>query len=223
MKYKVIVFDMDGTSFDSKGYHDKMYTFFAPRIMELVGKQEGPIEQAVSYSGGTEASYFVEMGLADDKIEAALDILDDTYANYTEEFGHLAIMQEGLDKALKRIKENGQISILLSNSLQSAVAGICKVHGLDKLFDIICGAPVDDLDKVDRIKRIIKDNGYDPKSIVCIGDSKFDFEMAKELGADSCFMDTPIAWAKDKDMIYNVIKPTFIAHGFDEIPDLFEK
>ena len=219
MKYKVIVFDMDGTSFESRPYHDKMMEFLAPRIIPLI---TGDGDKTINFTGGTEASYFTALGVPDESLDKAVQILDETYEQYTAEYGRLAIMQPGLDAALKRIRKNGQISVLLSNSLQSCVYGICKAHGIDSLFDIICGAPVDDLDKVDRIKKIIKEKGYDPKSIVCIGDSKFDFEMADELGADSCFMDTPIAWAKDRDYVYDVIKPTYIAHGFDEIPELFE-
>jgi len=209
---------MDGTCFESRPFHDKVEKVLIERYADMVDPDNYKDMELV---GGTEEDYLRLRGMPESRLAEAMQILDDTYKKLSPVFGNDAIMAYGLPGALRRIRDNGQKSILLSNSMQSCVEGITKAHGVMDFYDIICGATLEEQDKVDRIKRIIAENGFDPKEMLCIGDSKFDFEMANELGADSCFMDTPIAWAKDKDYVYDVLKPTYAAYSFDEIPDIF--
>lgn len=100
---------------------------------------------------------------------------------------------EGVPEMLKTLKENGIFICLATSKPEEFAVKIIKHYDLDKYFDLICGATMDETRTkkaeviryaIDRIESSV-DSNISNEDIVMIGDREHDILGAKEVGLDS--------------------------------------
>lgn len=190
--YEILLFDLDGTLTDSK-----------PGILNGVRyaleKQHLPIpDESVlnSFIGPPLLeSYARHCSLTGDAAWQAL--LD--YRVYYKERGEMEnSVYEGIEDVLIALKNAGKRLLVCTSKPEETAERIIPYFGLDKYFEHICGATLDETrnTKPDVIRyaletcriKVNEDTGhYDPAAlerVVMVGDRKHDAEGAAEVGID---------------------------------------
>ena len=179
MKYKLAVFDMDGTLADtSEGilnchrYAHKMMDRPEPTDEELDGVIGGPLLD----------SYRTRFGFSEEDAKQAVKIYRERYA---EQGIYEAKLYDGMQETLQQLKANG-MKLAVATLKAERFAKIMLVNmGVAELFDVIYG--VDDNDKrtkAELIQMCMDTLQIDKSETVMIGDSSHDLNGAKECNVD---------------------------------------
>lgn len=176
MKKKAIIFDLDGTLWDSAqavvdSWNEKI-TYF-PDIDYYI-----TMEQMYGYMGKT----MEEIGLSFFNTvskERALELLKICmdYENlYIEEHG--GILFEGLEETLATLKEEYFLAIV-SNCQEGYIEAFLKHHKLEQYFDDTENYGRTKRCKGDNIKLLVERNNVDA---VCVGDTMGDYDATMQAG-----------------------------------------
>lgn len=186
MKYKLIIFDMDGTTLytiedlaNSLNYaleKSKLPTRSLPEVLRFVGNGiRRLIERAVPESSSEE-------------------IIETVYANFTEHYTiHCADTTrpyDGIIELLKALKEKGFLTAIVSNKADYAVQALCKDY-FPNLFDAIAGEKqgVNKKPAPDMVNNILKLLNLSAHDAVYVGDSEVDVQTAKNSNMDCIAVD----------------------------------
>jgi len=171
VKYKLIIFDFDGTLADSFP--------FALSIMDQVIDKYGlkridqsEIEVLRSYDARKIMKY---VGLPVWKVPA---IGNHVMALLAKEIHHLSLFK-GVDRLLQNLSAKGiELAIATSNSYEN----VCQVLGPENAALIQyyeCGVPI--FGKPAKLRKILKKSGVHPEEAICIGDEIRDIQAAKKV------------------------------------------
>ncbi len=115
---------------------------------------------------------------------------DETLARYADKFSRIVFEKvltcdfvPGALDFLRRLKNDGFQSFLLSATPEGELKDICKARGLEDFFAEICGSP---LSKPEHGERIMKEHHIARESIIFFGDSPSDLLASRAL--DVAFM-----------------------------------
>lgn len=186
MKYKLVIFDLDGTLLDTaydlceavnyglrrsglkEKSVDEVRSFLGNGIHKLIEKSTYPVEDSI----------IIEKVFADFK-----NYYREHCTEYTREY-------EGITALIDRLKENNIHIAILSNKADFAVKIICKTYFGDK-FDIAYG----EREGVKKkpcpagVWEIVDSFGLTKEECVFIGDSEVDIQTSKNAGIDSIIVD----------------------------------
>ena len=120
----------------------------------------------------------------------------------------------GVIEFISTIKNYGLRIFVVSGSDQEELINIFRLRGILKQFEIVLGSPVDKMDNVSKVKKIV---GNKFKGIY-FGDSKLDYLAAKKYSMDFIFLKGYSDWdLSDSINNYNF---TFVADDFNELKNL---
>ena len=210
MKYKVAIFDMDGTILntledlaDSMNYCLKKY-----------GMPERSLNEIKSFVGNG-IRRLVELAVPGGIEDKTIDEMCVTYIEYYK--NHCAVKTrpyDGIREVLIKLKDRGVLTAVVSNKADLAVKKLCKEY-FDGLFDYAAGEKdgVRRKPYPDSVISVMEYFGADPDEVVYIGDSEVDFQTAHNAGVDVIM----VSWGfRDEDSLRS-IGADIIVHEPDEI------
>ncbi|MBK5200365.1 MAG: HAD-IA family hydrolase [Spirochaetaceae bacterium] len=179
-KYKVVIFDLDGTLMNTS---PGIFTT-ANWTMKQLGKPiETDLKQLAKFVGPPLKECFkVTFDLEDELIEKACIIFRKGY----EEHGkHLAIPYEGMADLLKNLNDNNIICSVATMKYESPARDMIIEQDLDKYFKLVYGSDFEGLKtKGSIIIQILNELQVDKNEAVLIGDTLHDLRGASEAGID---------------------------------------
>lgn len=181
MKYKNILFDLDGTLTDSKPGIVKGVQY----ALRCCGIDEPDLDKLTSFVGPPLYKSF--MNYLECSEEDAKEVVE-CYREYYAETGlYENALYEGIDALLYHLKEKGYKIILASSKPRIYVKRILSYFRIMRYFDIVEGSELDgkNTDKGELIAHILEKWNLKPEECVMIGDRKHDVQGAKANGMDS--------------------------------------
>ena len=212
MKYKLMIFDLDGTiletledlknsvnyALSTLGYptrtHEEVRAFVGNGMLNLI-KRSAPV------------------GSSEDEIQNILSVFRTHYAEHKADYTK---PYTGIEKVLSVLKNQGAILTVLSNKDDDAVGVLCDKY-FPNTFDYTAGNRADRKRKPDpeSVHAIINKYGLTTHDTVYIGDSEVDVLTAKNAGVD-CIA---VSWGfRDRDVLVDA-GATVIA---DDMTKLYE-
>ena len=210
MRYKYLLFDLDGTLIDTTEGVLKS----AQNALKFFGVNV-ELNKLMNFFGPPlKYSFTTLYGLSDSDADKAIELYNERYA----EFGYVEsrIFPE-VEDILKKAKESGYILGVATSKPEDQAILMLKHHSIDKYFDVISGASPDgSISKKDEvIEQAFKRFGIsDNKSnVLMIGDMKYDIIGAKKAGIDSFGIYTGTAC---KNELENE-NANYVAYSFNEL------
>lgn len=210
MKYKVAIFDMDGTILDTLEDLADSMNF----CLRKYGMPERSLEEIKRFVGNG-VRRLVELAVSGGTDEKIIDEMCATYIEYYK--NHCAIKTrpyEGIREVLKKLKEKGVLTAVVSNKADHAVKKLCEEY-FDGLFDYAAGDREGMRRKPypDSVISVMEHFGANPEEVVYIGDSEVDLQTARNAGVDVIM----VSWGfRDEDCLRSIGAEKII-HIPDEI------
>ncbi len=195
-KYKVVMFDLDGTITDSaKGVRSCI-----EKAMNELKKDSPSLDDVSKYVGPPLLTTFKKLcKLSDEEALKAIDI----YRKHYEVSGIKENkMYSGIDILIEKVKNSGAVICIATSKYEGLVDEVLEIIGLSGKFDIIVGSTLDGKrkEKADVIKHLITklDTDYKIEDFVLIGDTTFDANGANTVGCD--FIGVTYGCGKEEEM-----------------------
>ncbi len=208
VKYKVAMFDFDGTVMDSgpgiiRCAKETVAEFGYPMPKEeIFRKFIGPplmwsFKNAMNVSP-KEATEMVEV------YRRRYHASKGMYEGY---------IYEGIESLLCDLNDKNVVCSIASAKREVTVVNTLKHFSLTKYFSVVCGTPpeMEIADKVAVMKTCLAKLSVDPKEVLMIGDTSFDAQASEELGIDFCAVMWGYGFDKVEDLAGHKYK--YIAHN----------
>lgn len=186
---KCVLFDLDGTLFDSsegiKNCYREALSHFGMTV-----KDDRELDKVMGPS--LYLSFHDFFGLEGEQVNEAVKIYRD---RYNAEGIYQVKMYDGVDTVIGQLKENGCVICLATTKPQVMAEKILEFSGIAPYFNVICGANLDGSrsDKVELINEVLNqisftyNNGkpVEKDSVFMIGDRFYDIKGALATGVHS--------------------------------------
>lgn len=181
-KYKIVLFDLDGTLSDS-AYGVKL------GIEAALTKANKPIPDLSDYSqyvGPPLLTTFQKLcGLT---YEEAIQGVNDYRDHYEERGKYENYLYDGMKELLLDLKKSGAVIVVATSKYEAFATWVVDYIGLGGVFDAICGSTLDGKrkEKADIVRYAAETIGAEiSKDNIClVGDSMFDAAGAVSAGCD---------------------------------------
>ena len=210
MKYKLVIFDLDGTVLDTLGDLANA----ANAALEMHSFPTHSIEQVRVMVGNGVAKLIRRATPAGTSDEKCAEVLADFKAYYREHVNDITKPYDGILSMLKALKDAGVKVGINSNKYDAALQSLCRIH-FDGLYDYAVGESEVTPRKPDptAAKRIMQAMGVSEQETIYIGDSNVDLNTAANAGVDSAW----VSWGFRKR---NEMEGCEITHAFDTAAQL---
>ena len=202
--YKNIIFDADGTLFDTvDGIHEGFNELAKAFNLPLFSR-----EQVMPFMGPSLAhTITTKLGFKGDDVTKSLILYRDFY---WEKGYKMCSFYPGVEDLIKRLKADGKSLSVATLKPQPFIDAILKEKGYYDYFDKIVGPEMTNFtsDKTEFVLSAITD-----KSAVMVGDRYTDFIAAKNNGIDSI----AVTWGCGDMEEFKQYKPTYVVDSADEI------
>jgi len=178
MKYKYILFDLDGTLTDPQEGICRCIN----HALSFYG-MEKPLKELTKYIGPPLLNSFAEL-VGEENAENAI-------IKYRERFSSIGLYENkiypNVQETLAHLKEKGYILCTASSKPQIYVEKILQYFDISQYFTIIGGASLDGKisEKKDVILLVLKQLNADKHTVVMVGDTRFDLIGEEEMGLDA--------------------------------------
>lgn len=181
MKYKLVIFDMDGTILNTL----EDLTDCINYALRINNYPLHPIENVRRFVGNG-IRKLVERAVPENTPPAYVDKVFLDFKNYYQE--HCAVKTRpynGIVELITKLKNMGYLTAVVSNKADSAVQVLCRQY-FDGCFDYAVGDREGFQKKPapDSVYEILHKLGIDKNESVYIGDSDVDIATAKNAGID---------------------------------------
>lgn len=191
MNYDFHIFDCDGVILNSN--HIKSEAF----SVALEGESPSSVDKLVKYhkeNGGVSRYkkfdfYFNFINPSEDpqkKINKALELFSKFVYNNLVECDYVP----GVVSYINKLKDSGSLCYVNSGGDEEELKKIFKIRGIDHLFESIKGSPISKKSNNQTIMNSLDDN----MKGAFYGDSKLDYETAKEFSLDFFYISGYSEW-----------------------------
>lgn len=180
MKYRLVIFDMDGTLLNTSEGIVSSYRYTID-FLNLPAKSD---EEICSYIGPTPQTVFkTRFGLNDEPAQRAADIFRERYKTHDL---FKATVYDGVYDVMEHLQRNGVKQAVATNKRQDYATEICQHFGFGKYCFPIVGADNENkLTKADLIRKCLETlNVTNLSEAVMIGDTVGDKTAAETVGID---------------------------------------
>lgn len=184
IKYKYVLFDLDGTISESAGGIRKSLE----HAITALGKPLPNLDDYTLYIGPPLIDTFRNVcRFSEEDFQEGVEL----YRSFYDEKGkYINNLYDGIKCVLSELKENGVKIAVCSSKYEKFAEEIVEILGVFDCFDAICGSTLDGSrkDKKDLIPYAVKSLGGDfdseKENTVMIGDTYFDARGARQCGID---------------------------------------
>lgn len=185
MKYKVVIFDLDGTVLNT-------IADLAGAVNYALAQFSLPthsVEDVRRMVGNGVANLIRRATPKEVTDEQCAEILSVFKARYREHINDLTRPYEGICEMLKALKDAGVYVGINSNKYDAALQSLCRIH-FEGLYDYAVGESEVTPKKPDptAAQRIMAAAGASCEETIYIGDSSVDLDTAKNAGVDSAWV-----------------------------------
>ncbi len=215
-RYKMAIFDMDGTFTDSKNFQTEVFYRFINAYIASSTK-----EVIADKMGATVREIFLDFGMPEERYPALFDQLDHFCRTQIDELVKEIRIVPGIKESLDAMRRRGIKTAVITNSMQAVVERILQLHDLWDRFDYVSGADLESVNKNKRCEAVRMAADVKSGDVLLIGDAESDIILANEMGYQSCFVDSPISWCADREYMMNVLQPDYTVASLEEIKDIW--
>lgn len=178
MKYRFILFDLDGTLTDPQEGICRCIN----HALSYYG-MEKPLNELTKYIGPPLLKSFAEL--------VGEENAEDAVVRYRERFSTIGLYENKIypyvKETLALLKEKGFVLCTASSKPQVFVEKILHYFDIAQYFEVIGGASLDGrISEKDDVIRIVLDSvNADKDSTVMVGDTRFDLIGAEKMGLDA--------------------------------------
>ena len=198
MRYKLVIFDFDGTIADTSSGIIDSHKY----VLHKIGKITPSDKELFGLIGGNLLNIYIEhFGFNED---IARELVRMYRKRYLQVGIHKARLYPGFEKILISLKEQGiKIGIATLKSENFAKIMVEEL-GISKYFDCICGMDINDgLSKAILIKKCMDITGIKPNESILVGDTFGDYEGASKEDVD--FLGVTYGFGFNKTFKYDFI------------------
>lgn len=214
---KLIIFDYDGVIVDSFSNVHRVYKIICKKLNKNCPNDFDSFKEVY---GEHHLHFYDKLNFTDDEREKA-DIIfkKEIIKQKTNVFNEI-------DKLLKDFHKKYKLFILTSNYKEEVINKLTK-HNILRYFDKIIGKEtysIKRFEKVEIIKKILKDYDLNQDEVVLIGDRNVDFKEGVDAGLKHILL-VDYGWGYDKLKIpeweqkFVVKKPIDLIKAIDKIKD----
>ena len=185
MKYRLAIFDLDGTVLDTL----QDLANAVNRALEMHGYPQHSVEDVRVFVGNGVAKLIrraVPAGTGDAECES---VLADFKASYREHINDCTKPYAGIPEMLRALKDAGVKVGINSNKFDAALQSLCRIH-FEGLYDYAVGESEITPKKPDptAAKRIMEAMQVAPGETIYIGDSDVDMQTGRNAGVDTAWV-----------------------------------
>ena len=215
--FDVVLFDLDGTLTDPK----QGITSCVQYALASIGIDEPDLDNLEDFIGPPLKEHFIERYHLDEDTALAC------VKKYRERYNPIGVYEnekyEGIDEALKTLKERGMKLAVASSKPTTLVNTVLEHFDLMKYFDVVAGSELDGTRtrKSDVIRyafELLDEKGLSHDRPIMVGDRKHDVIGAREVGIP-CMA---VAYGYGSTEELSAEHPDFIAKNIQEITDIIK-
>lgn len=196
MKYKLVIFDFDGTIADTSSGILDAHRFALSHMRKNVPSD---LELRTVIGGYLLDTYIHRFGFSEMQAREAVQVYRERYATVGI---HKAELYPEFEVMAKRLYEKGYLIGVATLKAEKFAEIMLRELGIRKWFNTVCGMDeYDNLDKAELIKKCCSICGVNEKNAILIGDSNNDAVGAHEAGVD--FIGVTYGFGFQKDQKYD--------------------
>jgi phosphoglycolate phosphatase len=182
VRYKAVIFDLDGTLVDSLDDLADSMNF----ALAQAGLPQHPVESYQKMIGNG-VQNLVKRSLSPEKQESFAEVLRLMKENYTNNALNKTKVYDGLYQVVQTLRKGGLQQAVLTNKDQTFAVNIVKHYFGPDLFELVWGAMSGRPIKPDpaALVQLLEEIKVSPKDAVFVGDSGVDMDVAKAAGVAS--------------------------------------
>lgn len=215
MKYKVALFDMDGTILDTASdIYDCVNIY-----LEKFGYPKMSLDD-VRHAMGGGATALVHKMLPENISEEDFNAFFAEYIPYYETHGKDKTAPfPGISSLLEDLKKQGTKLVVVSSKPHKGVISLCE-HYFNGIFDIALGDQLDGKMKLkpapDYLYYALDQLGESKDDAIYIGDSEFDINVAQ----NASMAGVVVTWGYRDIADLLPLKPQYVANSIEELRDI---
>jgi phosphoglycolate phosphatase len=209
VKYRLIVFDFDGTLADSEASIMEALRLVA-QDLELPGVDLPGARRSI----GLSLQNTIEMGLGIAKPMQVSEAVELYRKHYKEVAYYSTSLFPGVKETLERLRQDHLLAVASSKSRQGLLSMMRHLGIIDR-FSFIAGAQDVQQGKPapDMVLHALDALGVSAEQCLVVGDTVYDIEMGHRAGADTC----AVTYGNNSPEDLIGFNPTFLIDSFPDV------
>ena len=208
MSYSLIVFDWDGTLFDSTAL-----------IVRCI--QDACVDVGAARPSDVDAAYVIGLGLADALRHAVPDLPEARYPEMVDRYRHHYLSRDhdlclfdGVAELVRELQEAGFILAVATGKSRVGLDRALTVSGLGHRFSASrCADECRSKPHPQMLEELLEEFGLGPDDALMIGDTTHDLQMAANAGVDA----VGVAYGAHSAEVLQALSPRTVVHDVESL------